>query len=59
MTVTRESILKLYKNLFRYGQELKYTDKAYFYQTIRQKFNNKETQNIDLLFKVQQKIILI
>ena len=52
MTISRASILHLYKDLFRYGQQLKFTEKTFFYQTIREKFNNKEIQNIDIVYKV-------
>jgi len=52
MTISKTSILQLYKNLFRYGQQLKFTDKTFFHQTIRENFNNKEIKNIDILYKV-------
>lgn len=40
----RQAILRLYKDLLRYGENLKYTDKAYFRYRIRKSF--KENRNI-------------
>lgn len=53
MSVSKSDILKLYKSLHRYGQNLKYTDKDYFYQYIRGKFQetDKDTKQIENLYK--------
>lgn len=41
----RNTVLKLYKDLLRYGENLKYTDKEYFRFRIRKNFK----QNKDLI----------
>ena len=51
----KELALQLYKNLFRYGQQLKYTDKSFFHRYIRNQFESsvdKESQQLETLFKV-------
>ncbi|KAF5308703.1 hypothetical protein FQR65_LT06064 [Abscondita terminalis] len=45
LAVTSKQILKLYKHLLRYGQDLQYTDKNYFYRRIKNEF--KENRNED------------
>jgi len=58
MTVTKQSILLLYKNLYKYGQQLKYTDKSFYFKYIRKQFDaNKslpetDTKNINRLVQV-------
>lgn len=37
---TARQVLGLYKNLLRYGKELKYTDQQYYYERIKQEFLN-------------------
>lgn len=36
-------IVKLYKDLLRYGQNLQYTDKEYFYKRIKSEFKKNKT----------------
>ena len=38
----RGEILRLYKNILRYGQNLKYTDKNYFQSRIRANFRENK-----------------
>lgn len=38
----RQTILKLYKDLLRYGDNLKYTDKKYFRYKIRKNFKQNK-----------------
>lgn len=48
-------ILKLYKNLYKYGVNLKYTDKSFYIQHIRKQFQLAEPDNhikIERLYKV-------
>lgn len=49
-------ILKLYKDLLRYGQELTLTDKSYYYRKIREEFkknkNLQDTSEINNKFEV-------
>lgn len=56
MTVSKQSILSLYKNLYKYGQQLKYTDKSFYFKYIRKQFEAKnsltETESINRLIKV-------
>lgn len=53
---TRVEILKLYKNLLRYGEQLKFTNKDYFTRRIRKEFqSNKDLTDesaINLRFEV-------
>lgn len=51
----RRSILKLYKDLLRYGENLKYTDKKYFRQRIRENFKQNKciTDQIEIEFQLQ------
>ena len=56
MTFNKANILQLYKNLFKYGQQLKYTDKSYYYDYIRKQFQSadkEETKKIEILVKVK------
>lgn len=56
MNLNRNLILNLYKDLLKYSEQLRYTDKIYYKQYIRDQFEkNKELDNkflIDLVFKV-------
>jgi hypothetical protein len=56
MIISRQSILKLYKGLYKYGQQLKYTDKDYYFKYIRNQFDSvKESQDskkVERLYKV-------
>lgn len=36
-------VLKLYKDLLRYGQDLQFTDKQYFYRRIKKEFKKNKT----------------
>jgi hypothetical protein len=38
MTISKNLILQLYKSLYKYGQQLKYTDKDYYFKSIRKQF---------------------
>lgn len=45
---TSAQILRLYRDLLRYGQELKYTNKNYFYKRIKTEFKrNKDLSNFE------------
>lgn len=52
---TGKNILRLYKDLLRYGQQLKYTDQHYFINWIQREFReNKALHSPDkILFSVQ------
>lgn len=55
MIVTKDLILQLYKNLYKYGQQLKYTDKTFYFKHIRKQFESAEIENsvrIQRLYKV-------
>ncbi|XP_048522732.1 MIEF1 upstream open reading frame protein [Dendroctonus ponderosae] len=58
---TQREILKLYKNLLRYGEQLKYTDKTYFFRRIRKEFKTHKniTDEADVNFKFEKGIILL
>ncbi|KAK6166567.1 hypothetical protein SNE40_023224 [Patella caerulea] len=46
MDVTRGTVLSLYRMLFRYGKNLKYTDKEYYLKRLRKEFNgNRNLQD--------------
>jgi hypothetical protein len=45
MTVSRQSILNLYKNLYKYGQSLTFTNKDYYYRYIRSQFQSAQAQD--------------
>lgn len=53
---SRQQVLRLYKHLLRYGNQLIYTDKKYFLGRVRAEFkeNSKETdpEKIEFSFKV-------
>lgn len=42
-TVTKIQILKLYKDLLRYGQNLTFTDKEYYSKRIRREFKKNRS----------------
>lgn len=52
----RQQILRLYKDILRYGQQLQYTDKSYFYQRISDEFkknkNESESTQMNFLYEV-------
>lgn len=58
-SVTRLDVLKLYRNLLRYGETLKFTDKGYYKKRIRGEFQkNKILDNpeeIDFSWKVRKR----
>lgn len=44
-------ILRLYKDILRYGQQLKYTDKNYFYNRVQIEFKkNKDLNDTEITF---------
>ena len=53
----RQTILKLYKDLLRYGDNLKYTDKEYFRYRIRKNFkqNKHLIDQIEIDFQLQKR----
>jgi len=56
MTIKKSLILDLYKKLFKYGQQLKYTDKDFYFDYIRKQFQSlyiEDTKKIEILFKVR------
>lgn len=57
----RQAILRLYKDLLRYGENLKYTDKAYFRKRIRTNFKeNKDlTDQKQIELQLQKGQILL
>ncbi|XP_065340459.1 mitochondrial ribosome and complex I assembly factor AltMIEF1 [Cloeon dipterum] len=40
MSVARSEVLRLYKSILKYGQELKYTDRDFFKKKIRKEFRS-------------------
>ncbi|XP_076244103.1 mitochondrial ribosome and complex I assembly factor AltMIEF1-like [Calliopsis andreniformis] len=52
----RQITLKLYKDLLRYGQNLKYTDQNYFQRRIRNSFkeNKSLTNQTEIEFQLQK-----
>ncbi len=56
--LTKENILQLYKNIYKYGLQLKYTDRDFFNKYIRNQFQNKDIENdtekINRLYKVRK-----
>lgn len=57
MIIYRSQILQLYKELFKYGHLLKYTDKKYYFEKIRTQFLNfnKTPEQTQILYKVKSK----
>ena len=49
MQISRSSILQLYKSLYKYGLQLKFTDKSFYYSYIRKQFENTDPQNKEKL----------
>lgn len=60
---TRQQILKLYKDLLRYGETLQYTDKDFFTKKIRKEFKKnrslEDTSEIDVNYKVSLLILIM
>lgn len=52
----RNTVLKLYKDLLRYGENLKYTDKEYFRFRIRKNFkqNKHLIDQTEIEFQLQK-----
>lgn len=52
---TAREILKLYKNLLRYGEQLKLTDKQYFAKRIKKEFKTNKgiTDETEISFKFE------
>ncbi|KAJ3642899.1 hypothetical protein Zmor_025647 [Zophobas morio] len=59
--ITKLDVLKLYKNLLRYGQELKLTDKDYFCERIRYEFrkNRGLQEQSDISFNFEKGAVLL
>ena len=55
MLINRNQLLELYKELHKYGQHLKYTDKKYFFEKIRSQFLNLNInpEQTNILYKVK------
>lgn len=57
----RSKVLKLYKDLLRYGENLKYTDKLYFRYRIRKNFKQNrhliDQAEIDFQLQKGQKLL--
>lgn len=53
---SKQQVLRLYKHLIRYGNQLQLTDKSYFLGRVRREFreNSQETEphKIEFYFKV-------
>lgn len=54
----RNAILKLYKDLLRYGEELRFTDKKYYRRKIREEFKENKTLTEAADIDFQLKVIL-
>lgn len=56
MSATRQHILKLYKDLLRYGETLQHTDKDFYIKRIKKEFkknkNLEEASEINFNYKV-------
>ncbi|KAK5644874.1 hypothetical protein RI129_006174 [Pyrocoelia pectoralis] len=61
MQPSPKDILKLYKNLLRYGQELQYTDKHYFCKRIKNEFqqNRSLTDITEIQFNYKRGVSLL
>lgn len=61
MNPSNPEVLALYKGLIRYGKNLKYTDKKYFIERIREEFKkHKDDQNQeDIIFAFQRGVSLL
>ena len=46
VSVTKELAIGLYKNLYKYGRQLKYTDREFYYKYVRNQFE-KSKQEVD------------
>ncbi|KAL2751577.1 mitochondrial translation release factor in rescue isoform X2, partial [Vespula maculifrons] len=57
----RITILKLYKDLLRYGEQLRFTDKKYYRQKIREEFrqNKTLTEAADIDFQLKKGLMLL
>ncbi|XP_066247894.1 mitochondrial ribosome and complex I assembly factor AltMIEF1 [Euwallacea similis] len=57
----KREILKLYKNLLRYSEQLQFTDQSYFTRRIKKEFkdNKNITDESDISFKFEKGIILL
>lgn len=58
MKVNSQQVLGLYRNLLRYGEQLKLTDQNYFKERVREEFRTNQTitsqEKIEFFFKVSQ-----
>lgn len=56
MSATRNQILKLYKDLLRYGETLQHTDKEFYVKRIKKEFKKnrsiEEPSEINFNYKV-------
>ncbi|XP_046831968.1 MIEF1 upstream open reading frame protein [Vespa crabro] len=57
----RIAILKLYKDLLRYGEQLRFTDKKYYRQKIREEFKQNKylTEVADIDFQLKKGLTLL
>lgn len=59
MIVERLQILKLYKEIMRYGQQLKYTDKDYFVRRVKKEFQSNKNLKVDKEIKFYYEVCSI
>lgn len=62
MSFSKATIQRLYRDLVKYGNSLKHTDKSYYHKYIREQFDKNrditERSKIEFCIKVGQKIQL-
>jgi len=57
--MSRQTVLKLYKNILRYGETLRFTDKKYFIHRIRTAFKDNKNLTNEETIDFQLKVIML
>lgn len=57
--MSRQSILKLYKDILRYGETLRFTNKGYFRHRIRVAFKDNKDLTDEAMVDFQLKVIML
>lgn len=56
--MSRHAVLRLYKNILRYGQHLRFTDKEYFRYRVRKAFKDNKSLTDEAAIDFQLQVIV-
>jgi len=57
--MNRQTVLKLYKDILRYGEALRFTNKGYFRHRVRVTFKNNKDLTDEAMIDFHLKVIIL